>query len=117
MLSVQQIINRIFRSADSTLAIKQSPPTGWKVVADTITSTTEDEASEFDFGLAAGELSDGLHITNDGTAAILVSLDGGATYRSIDVGATLECDVARTSVHVKSAAASQAFTLMVGGAF
>ncbi len=117
MFNVQQIWNRVFRQGDDTLATKPQPPTGWKCVADTVTSATPNEATEFGFGLADGDVSEAVTIINDGASAILVSLDGGETYGSVGAGASYVWDVARASVHVKSAAASQAFTLWVGGAF
>ena len=95
--------------------MKNEPPTAIVAVANTVTSDTPDEATEFSFGLPAGVLSETVEITNTGTADISISLDGGNTYLlAITPGQSLEYAVARTSLHAKSASASQAFSVAVG---
>lgn len=96
---------------------KNEPPTAFKALASTVTGATPNTVTEHVFGLSADKRSESLFIRNDGTAVISISLDGGLTFFDVSVGGTVECEVARTSLHAKSASASQSFTVLVGGEF
>ncbi len=87
----------------------QSLATSAEDLSDT-TNATPNTVDIITFAAASKEI---YMRNNDGANAILVSFDGGTTYLSLAAQAEINMSIARTSIKVKSTAASVSYSLLV----